>query len=120
MRQAAVLSLDQESRSSLIAPEPARRQAAIILRRMKQRSTGEKWTRMQSAIQEGILKAYPNPQRKGCAIADEILRLADRAARFDNTIESDPHWQHVAHCSPCYRQYLEAFHLCRRSAVPNW
>jgi len=74
---------------------------------------------MQGVIQEGILEAYPNPERKGCAGEDEILRLADRSARFDDTIESDPHWQHVTHCSPCYRQYLEAFSQRRRSAVPN-
>ncbi len=69
----------------------------------------EKWNRLQGQVQDGILNAYPNPARRGCPNGDGIVGLARRAASFDDTIEDDPQWKHVTHCSPCYAQYLEEF-----------
>ena len=80
---------------------------------MKQETPQEKWDRLQSEIQEGILKGYPNPERRGCLDSDGIHALAQRSAQFDDTIEDDPNWKHVTHCSPCYAEYLEAFKLVR-------
>lgn len=76
---------------------------------MKDETPEEKWTRLQGEVQDGILNGYPNPERHGCVDGDCIQSLARRSAQFDDTIEDDPHWKHVTHCSPCYRAYLEAF-----------
>ena len=88
--------------------------APIMFGRMKRETPDQKWNRLQSRVQEGITKAYSNPERKGCGGADAILELAKRAAAFDETIEHDSQWSHVTHCSPCYEQYLQAFKNCRR------
>jgi len=76
---------------------------------MKTETPGQKWDRLQSEIQQGILNAYPNRERKGCVDENTILELVKRAAEFDDGIEDDPRWQHVTHCAPCYRQYLQQF-----------
>jgi hypothetical protein len=76
--------------------------------RMKQETPEQKWDRLQSEIHAGITKGYPNPDRKGCVGHESIVALAVRAADFDDTIEDDPQWQHVTHCSPCYSEYVEA------------
>lgn len=75
--------------------------------RMEQETPEQKWNRIQTQIHEGITKAYPNPDRKGCLSHEAIVGLAVRAAEFDDAIEDDPKWQHVTHCSPCYGEYLE-------------
>jgi hypothetical protein len=80
---------------------------------MKDEALGEKWDRLQGQVQDGILNGYPNPERKGCPGSDAIVALAMRAVKFDDAIEDDPQWVHVTHCSPCYGQYLEAFHNLR-------
>ena len=46
-----------------------------------------------------IAKAVP-----GAAM---LLDLARRAAEL-GTLEGDEQWEHVTHCSPCYKEYLEA------------
>jgi len=69
----------------------------------------QKWKRVQNQVQDGVLNAYPNPERHGCPDDAGILALARRSAQFDDTIEDDPQWKHVTHCSPCYAQYLETF-----------
>jgi hypothetical protein len=76
---------------------------------MKEETPEEKWKRVQGQVQDGILNAYPNPERRGCPDDAGILALARRSAQFDDTIEDDPQWKHVTHCSPCYAQYLETF-----------
>ena len=73
---------------------------------MKSETPDEKWSRLQNNVQDGILKAFPNPDRKGCPGREGVIELACRAAKFDDAIEDDPKWHHVTHCSPCYREYL--------------
>lgn len=85
---------------------------------MKRETPDEKWTRLQTQIQGAILRAYPNPERKGCPDHDGLIALARRSADFDDSIEDDPQWQHVTHCSPCYRQYLDEFRKQRRRKPP--
>ena len=84
---------------------------------MKRETPEQKWNRIQSQVQEGITKAYPNPERTGCPGHEGIVALAIRSANFDDAIEDDPQWQHVTHCSPCYSEYLEEFRK-RRGAKP--
>ena len=80
---------------------------------MKQETPEERWKRLQGEIQEGILNGYPNPDRRECPDTNGIRALAARSAQFDDTIEDDPDWKHVTHCSPCYAEYLEAFERVR-------
>ncbi|MGC2656380.1 MAG: hypothetical protein WA324_00275 [Bryobacteraceae bacterium] len=63
-----------------------------------------KYERLQRRFQEEILSKYPNPERKGCP-GDAVLQsLAARP--MTEPIEADPAWQHVTHCSECYRAFL--------------
>jgi hypothetical protein len=78
---------------------------------MKDDTPRDRWNRLQDQIQSGILEGYPNPERHGCPNGGALVALAVRAASFDDSIEDDPHWQHVTHCSPCYGRYLEEFQL---------
>lgn len=87
--------------------------------RMRREPPDKKWARLQAQIQEGIAKAYPNPERKECPNQQVIVDLARRSAEFDDSLEDDPQWQHVTHCSPCYAQYLEEFQLQRRRKRPQ-
>ena len=70
-------------------------------------SPEQKWTRVQKKIQSAILTAYPNPNREGCPGSSALLELARRAAEL-GTLEGDEGWEHVTHCSPCYKEYLKA------------
>ena len=76
---------------------------------MKDETPEQKWERVRAQVQDGVLNAYPNPDLRGCPDDAGILALARRSAQFDDTIEDDPQWKHVTHCSPCYAQYLETF-----------
>lgn len=87
---------------------------------MKRETPAEKWDRLKSRVQEGILNGYPNQQRDGCPGPDVIRALAAKSANIDDdSIEADPQWEHVTHCSPCYAQYLEQFervHVAQRAS----
>jgi len=63
-----------------------------------------KFDRLKKQLQDSILRDYPNPERKGCPEGEVLKELAARP--LDETIEDDPHWLHVTHCSECYRQFL--------------
>src|SRR3954453_9340188 len=63
-----------------------------------------KFDRLKKQLQDSILRDYPNPERKGCP-GDAVLR--ELAARpLDRPVEDDRHWQHITHCSECYREFL--------------
>jgi hypothetical protein len=57
---------------------------------------------LKRVLQEAVLRNYPNPDRIGCPGAGAIRELARVARPFEDT-----HWEHVSHCSPCYREFLE-------------
>ena len=60
--------------------------------------------RVKRQLQDAILRDYPNPERKDCP-GDAVLK--DLATRpFDESLEGDQHWQHITHCSECYREFL--------------
>jgi hypothetical protein len=67
----------------------------------------QKWNRVQKKLQDSILKCYPNPNREGCPGEGAIVELAQRAADLAQ-LEGDERWEHVTHCSPCYKEYLDA------------
>ncbi len=62
----------------------------------------QKFDRISRAVQESILRNYPNPERKGCP-GDQVVR--EVAARTE--LKTDDAWEHITHCSPCYAEFLE-------------
>jgi len=67
-------------------------------------SPDSQFDRIKRQLQDTILKDYPNPERKGCP-GDPVLR--ELAARpLDDSLEQDPRWRHITHCSECYREFL--------------
>ena len=53
-------------------------------------------------FQQAILRDYPNPERKGCLDPSILKRVVEQRLPHE-----DPDWQHVSHCSPCYREFLD-------------
>ena len=53
-------------------------------------------------LQESILRNYPNPERKECPEQQALKELANQSLPHEHEL-----WQHVTHCSPCYREFLE-------------
>ena len=68
-------------------------------------SSQGKYERIQRRLQEEILNKYPNPERKGCPGRQVMARLA--LDSFSTKLEGDTDWEHVTHCSECYREYLD-------------
>ena len=56
----------------------------------------------QDIVQQAILTGFPNPERKGCLDSTMLKELANRPRPV-----RDAAWEHVTHCSPCYREFLE-------------
>src|SRR4051812_29532761 len=61
----------------------------------------EKFEQISRAVQESILRNYPNPERRGCP-GDEVVRSV--AARTE--LKADDAWEHITHCSPCYSEFI--------------
>src|ERR1035441_10373882 len=61
----------------------------------------EKYDRLKKALQETILREYPNPDAIG-GPEDPIIR----EVAFREELTKDPVWEHVTHCSPCYAAFL--------------
>ena len=74
-----------------------------------------RFNRLKRQLQDAILKNYPNPERKGCPGEAVVKDLAARP--LDDSLEGDPHWQHVTHCSECYREFLGFRTEIRRKAT---
>ncbi len=51
-------------------------------------------------IDEVFSRANPNPDRIGCPPRDTLVRLARRQQPI-----GDPAYEHLAKCSPCYREF---------------
>ena len=63
-----------------------------------------KFDRLKKQLQQAILRDYPNPERMGCPDGAVLRALAEKP--LDQPVENDPHWQHITHCSECYRGFL--------------
>ena len=61
----------------------------------------QKFDQISRAVQESILRNYPNAERRGCP-GEEVVRSV--AARTE--LQADDVWEHVTHCSPCYAEFL--------------
>jgi hypothetical protein len=53
-------------------------------------------------IEELLLRAYPNPERKGCPGSETIRALANKTVPPE-----DPAWEHIWKCSPCFAEFKE-------------
>jgi hypothetical protein len=62
----------------------------------------QKYDRLRIAVQEAILRDYPNPERKGCPDNALVREVAWRDELIKDTV-----WQHLTHCSPCYAEFLK-------------
>ncbi|MGI9074126.1 MAG: hypothetical protein ACR2JB_23070 [Bryobacteraceae bacterium] len=72
-------------------------------------SLEQRYERVRDAVQQAILRNFPNPERKGCP-GDKVVReIAGRR----NLIEDDA-WRHITHCSPCYATFLQCKDEFRR------
>jgi hypothetical protein len=67
---------------------------------------------LKHVLQGAILRNYPNPERKGCPGSPVVGEIAKQKLPF-----RDPHWDHVSHCSPCYREFLDSRHKVLHSRV---
>lgn len=70
----------------------------------------QKYNRIAAAVQQTILNNFPNPNRVGCPGEARVRAVAARSA-----IVEDDDWQHITHCSECYREFLDAKEQIRRS-----
>ena len=64
---------------------------------------------IESALRRAALNDYPNPKRKDCPAKKILKRLAAKKLR-----PTDPVVQHVAECSPCFREMQEFRRKLRR------
>jgi hypothetical protein len=72
-----------------------------------------RYERLKNAIQDAILRSFPNPERKGCPGAAVVREVAARR----EPVEDDA-FQHITHCSPCYKEFLlykDEFRALRRA-----
>ncbi len=53
-------------------------------------------------LQGAILPQLPEPERKGCPGADVLKQVAREQQPYES-----PHWDHIQHCSPCYKEFLD-------------
>jgi predicted nucleic acid-binding Zn ribbon protein len=72
---------------------------------MPEESPHAHFDRLKKQLQDTILRDYPNPERRGCPGTAALRALARRP--LDDSIEGEPNWQHVTHCSECYREFLD-------------
>jgi hypothetical protein len=54
-----------------------------------------------------MLTEYPNPGRVGCPGPRGVENLAKFTGETEE-LEKQDDYRHVLHCSPCYREYLDA------------
>ena len=69
---------------------------------MQDDSADQIFEELQDIVQQAILREFPNPERKGCPGPAVLRELANRPRPT-----RDAAWEHVTHCSPCYREFLD-------------
>src|ERR1700749_2158798 len=72
----------------------------------------QKYNRIAAAVQQTILNNFPNPDRIGCPGNARVREVAAR-----RSIVEDDDWQHITHCSECYREFLDAKDQIRKSGA---
>lgn len=51
-------------------------------------------------IEEILLTGFPNPERIGCPPSETMQALGQKQIP-----KGDPAWDHIWHCSPCYKEF---------------
>lgn len=62
--------------------------------------TEEVWQLNDELLNDFLLEAFPNPERKGCPTDETLKAFAE-----DRLPLGSPVLSHVSSCSPCYREY---------------
>ena len=65
-------------------------------------SADQTFEELREIVQQTILREFPNPERNGCLGTEMLRELANRPRPT-----RDAAWEHVTHCSPCYREFLD-------------
>jgi hypothetical protein len=60
--------------------------------------------RLLDALGRGLLKEFPNPERRGCPGAYVLKRIASRTMPLN---ETEKWLDHLGSCSPCYSDFSE-------------
>lgn len=78
------------------------------------RPPGDDDVRFRDDVDEVLSQANPNPERIGCLSREALTGLARRAQPI-----SDPGYEHLVKCSPCYREFrtLQQEHAARPVAL---
>jgi hypothetical protein len=64
-------------------------------------SPEQRYEQIREFLQEATLRDYPNPARRGCGGSEVLRKLAA------GSLPRGADWDHVTHCSPCYRDFLQ-------------
>ena len=64
-------------------------------------SPEERYEQIREFLQESTLRDYPNPARRGWGESEVLRKLAA------GSLPRGADWDHVTHCSPCYREFLQ-------------
>jgi hypothetical protein len=72
---------------------------------MPEESPHAQFDRLKKQLQDSILRDYPNPERRGCPGNAAVRKLAEKP--LDYNLEGSSNWQHLTHCSECYREFLD-------------
>ena len=72
-------------------------------------SADQTFEQLQDIVQQAILREFPNPERKGCPGTEVLRELANRPRPTRGAA-----WEHVTHCSPCYKEFLDLRSEVRR------
>jgi len=72
--------------------------------------------RLLDMFEQSSLHDYPNPDRIGCPGQDFLRQLAFNRQSIS---VSDPRLDHITHCSPCYRDYVDFRAQARRRIRPT-
>lgn len=58
-------------------------------------------TQFDRLLDEIFSGANPNPSRIGCPLTATLFELSNSRRDIN-----DPRWEHLAKCSPCYRDFM--------------
>jgi hypothetical protein len=50
-----------------------------------------------------LSEAFPNPQRIGCPADSDLMRMGEHPVEARDAATSE----HLTHCSPCFKRYME-------------
>ena len=60
--------------------------------------------RILEVFSRGLLREFPNPDRRGCPPCEVLKRIAGHEMPLS---EAEKWLDHLGSCSPCYRDYLD-------------